>query len=320
MNYIVFDLEWNQSPNGKKYSHPQMPFEIIEIGAVRLDDSFQVTDTFHRLIRPSVYHWIHNSIRDVIHVNYRDLQSGVPFPEAARDFLDWCDYEYIFCTWGNQDVMEFQRNMDYYGMLHLLPPPVIYSNVQSLFGLQFDGEESCRSLEYATEFLHINKEMDFHRAMNDAMFTAQVLSHISLDILKMHPTLDVYQHPESKKEEIHLQFPSFSKYLSREFISREKAVKDREVTSTRCPLCGKNARRTVRWFTPNNRVYYSVSRCADHGAVAANIRIRKTADEMYFADKTIWMASGEDIDAIHRKRDAMKKKQGNCSDTEQLRK
>ena len=33
MNYIVFDLEWNQSPGGKKYSNSRLPFEIIEIGA-----------------------------------------------------------------------------------------------------------------------------------------------------------------------------------------------------------------------------------------------------------------------------------------------
>lgn len=308
MNYIVFDLEWNQSPNGKQYSDPDMPFEIIEIGAVRLNDDFQVTDTFHRLIRPEVYHWIHNSIRDVIHVNYRDLMKGVPFPQAVREFLDWCDYEYIFCTWGNQDVMELQRNMKYYGMLHLLPAPVIYSNVQSLFGLEFEGEENCRSLEHAIDFLHINKEKEFHRALNDAMFTAEVLKHIPFSTIYNHPTLDVYQHPQSKKEEIHLDFPIFTKYLSREFVSREKTLKDREVTSTRCPICGKNARRTVRWFTPNSRVYYSVSRCVDHGEVGATLRIRKSEDDLYFADKTIWNATEEDVQEIRGKREAMKVK------------
>ena len=38
MNYIVFDLEWNQSPNGKKYSNKKLPFEIIEIGAGKLNE------------------------------------------------------------------------------------------------------------------------------------------------------------------------------------------------------------------------------------------------------------------------------------------
>ena len=41
MNYIVFDLEWNQNPSGKKTRNDRLPFEIIEIGAVK---SFSPTD------------------------------------------------------------------------------------------------------------------------------------------------------------------------------------------------------------------------------------------------------------------------------------
>ena len=38
MNYIVFDLEWNQCPDGKEKEIKDMPFEIIEIGADKLDN------------------------------------------------------------------------------------------------------------------------------------------------------------------------------------------------------------------------------------------------------------------------------------------
>ena len=37
MDYIVFDLEWNQCPDGKEREVPALPFEIIEIGAVKLN-------------------------------------------------------------------------------------------------------------------------------------------------------------------------------------------------------------------------------------------------------------------------------------------
>ena len=40
MKYIVFDLEWNQSPSGKEGAVESLPFEIIEIGAVKLDENF----------------------------------------------------------------------------------------------------------------------------------------------------------------------------------------------------------------------------------------------------------------------------------------
>ena len=50
MNYIVFDLEWNQSPNGKEDSVEHLPFEIIESGAVKLNGNFEETGAFHKLI------------------------------------------------------------------------------------------------------------------------------------------------------------------------------------------------------------------------------------------------------------------------------
>ena len=36
MDYIVLDLEWNQSPAGKSGENRAIPFEIIEIGALKL--------------------------------------------------------------------------------------------------------------------------------------------------------------------------------------------------------------------------------------------------------------------------------------------
>ena len=38
MNYIIFDLEWNQCPQGKTRENPKLPFEIIEIGAIKLNE------------------------------------------------------------------------------------------------------------------------------------------------------------------------------------------------------------------------------------------------------------------------------------------
>ena len=55
MNYIVLDLEWNQSYRGKEYSIEEMPFEIIQIGAVKLDEHKNITGRWERIIRPVEY-------------------------------------------------------------------------------------------------------------------------------------------------------------------------------------------------------------------------------------------------------------------------
>ena len=94
MNYIVFDLEWNQNPDGRRHPDSRLPFEIIEIGAVKLNEKREIVDTFQCLIKPKVYHWIHDSIHEVIHVDYHELEKGIPFPRAIRRFLEWCGEEY----------------------------------------------------------------------------------------------------------------------------------------------------------------------------------------------------------------------------------
>ena len=46
MNYIVLDLEWNQCPYGKGRENKKLPFEIIEIGAVKLNEKREIVDSF----------------------------------------------------------------------------------------------------------------------------------------------------------------------------------------------------------------------------------------------------------------------------------
>lgn len=37
MNYIILDLEWNQSSSGEEEVVKVLPFEIIEMGAIKLN-------------------------------------------------------------------------------------------------------------------------------------------------------------------------------------------------------------------------------------------------------------------------------------------
>ena len=279
MNYIVFDLEWNQSPGGKRWSNSRLPFEIIEIGAIKLNEEKEIVDSFQRLIKPQVYNWIHDSIHEVIHMNYKDLQKGTLFPQAITEFLEWCGEEYIFFTWGNQDVMELQRNMKYYGKLSLIKGPVTYYDVQKLFAIRYEENDERRALEFAADKMGVEKKMDFHRALGDAYYTACILQKIE-----------------------------DNKYVSREFYSREKAMKDREVTSTKCPLCHNPAKRKIRWFMNNSKVYYSVSLCQEHGFVLGKIRIRRTEDNKYYVIKKLTNVTDEEADEIRQKRDAHRAK------------
>ena len=194
--------------------------------------------------------------------------------------------------------------MKYYQKLSLIPGPVKYYDVQKLFALRYEENQERRALEFAAQKMGVEKKMDFHRALGDAYYTARVLQKIEDEYILPNFSLDVYQNPKSRKEEIHISYPDHDKYVSREFNSRERIMKDREVTSTRCPLCHNPAKRKIRWFMNNSKVYFSVSLCQEHGYILGKVRIRKTEENMYYAIKTLKNVGDKEAEEVRLKREA----------------
>lgn len=301
MNYIVLDLEWNQSSSPEK-ENKEIPFEIIEIGAVRLDSDKKMAGEFNELIRPCIYREMHKITRNLIHLQMSELKKGEPFPEVTGRFLEWCGTDIIFCTWGPLDLTELQRNMAYYHMNPLSTGPLPFLDVQKLFSIFCEDGKSRRSLEYAVDFLHIEKDIPFHRAFSDAYYTAKVLSLISPETEKQ-VSFDLFHKPSCRKEEIHIVFHDYAKYISREFPDKQTAFKDREVTSTKCYYCHKNLKRKIRWFTPNGKHFYSLSYCEKHGYMKGKIRVRKSGEDGVYIVKTLKFIPDEDVAKIKERQE-----------------
>ena len=305
MNYIVIDLEWNQSNTGEEPEVKEIPFEIIDIGAIKLNSEKMMIDEFNQLVKPAVYQHMHKITSNLIHLHMKDLQKGRPFVEVMGDFLSWCGEDYIFCTWGPLDLYELQRNMRYYHMEPLAGKPICFLDVQKLFSIAFEDKKQRRSLEYAIDYLKIDKDIPFHRSFSDAYYTARILSCLEEEILENY-SIDTYILPKNRQEEIHVMFHDYMKYISREFPDKQRALEDREVISTKCYLCHKNLRKKIRWFSPNGKHYYSVSHCPVHGYMKSKIRIRKSESDSIYVIKTSKFISEEDCQKILLKREAAK--------------
>lgn len=229
MNYIVLDLEWNQAANKKNRYAKILPFEIIEIGAVKLNDGFQIIDTFQEVIRPVVYPKIHHISREVTGFTSADLQQGGHFPEVLKRFLTWCSSsEYRFCTWGPLDLTELQRNMNYY-KIPLFPSPLFFYDIQEVFSIINGESANRRSLEYAVEFYEIEKKKDFHRALSDAYYTALIMAAMGAEKILPNDTVDTYQQPAGPDDEIYMRYDTHSRYISRTFPSRHEVMENSEV-------------------------------------------------------------------------------------------
>ena len=116
MNYIVLDLEWNQPVAAGMMRH-NLRGEIIQIGAVKLDDGFRRLDGFEALVRPVFYTKMKGHVKRITGIDNQRLRLGLPFPEAMEEFLAWCGKEFVFVTWGGDDLPMLRENM----LLHSIP-------------------------------------------------------------------------------------------------------------------------------------------------------------------------------------------------------
>lgn len=309
MNYIVFDLEWNQSNTGREPEVCALPFEVIDIGAIRMSSDRMMIGEFNRLVKPQVYDQMHHITSKIIHLHMQDLKRGNEFPVVAEEFMDFCGEDCIFCTWGTLDLFELQRNMRYYGMKPISDGPIKYLDIQKLYSLAFEDGKIRRNLEYAVDERKLDKDIPFHRAFSDAYYTAKIMALLPEEVLTMY-SYDTFVLPKKKEDEIHVSFPDYEKYISREFVDRHEAMEDKEVSSTKCYLCKKNVKKKVKWFSPNGgKHFYAIGECAVHGFIKYKVRIKKTENETVFVVKTIKFVNEEKAEEyVERRKAVMEKK------------
>lgn len=303
MNYIVLDLEWNQGSSEE--TREELTFEIIEVGAVKMSENRLLVGEFSELVKPQVYHEMHKITSRLIHMQMRELEKGKPFPEVMTEFLNWCGTDSIFCTWGPLDLTELQRNMQYYRMQPLSDGPLRFLDVQKLFSIACEDGKSRRALEYAVDFLKIEKDIPFHRAFSDAYYAGKVLAQIPEKVCENY-SIDLFHPPLTKEKEVHIVFENYAKYVSRIFPTKTAALADKEVISSKCYLCHKNLKKKIKWFTTNGKNYYCVAHCEKHGYMKGKLRLRKTEGEAFYVVKTTKFISPEEAESLRERKEHTK--------------
>lgn len=179
MNYIVLDLEWNRAAYADMVKEPVfLTGEIVQIGAVKLNDRFEYEDTFNCRVSPRYYTEIHPRVAEVTHLDTSDLKKGVSFEEGFSSFCRWCGDDITFLVWGTEDLNILRKNMELYGFDTGYMPPCY--NLQNIFAAQVTKDTRQYRLSTA---LRLVKEApyDAHDALNDAMSTALICRHLDLE-------------------------------------------------------------------------------------------------------------------------------------------
>ena len=88
MNFIIFDLEWN---NAYSYAKKGFMNEIIEIGAVKLNNKLETVDTFKQLVMPKLTKKLSGRCKNLTNITNEELKEngalsvvGITFAKVYR--------------------------------------------------------------------------------------------------------------------------------------------------------------------------------------------------------------------------------------------
>lgn len=237
MYYIIFDLEFNQGfeekGNNKRTINPQCPFEIIQIGALKLDQHLNEIASYSAYVKPQIYHKMHPFVEDITKITWDRLVHAKPFTEVLHEFsLFIGDKENVLCIWGMADLKELYRNIAYY-KLKEDKIPLNYINLQYYASKYFHTPKGNNiGLKTAIELLHVPETKNFHDAYYDAYYTSQVFKHLHTHI-KMKPK--IYNpsllnkdkkdgHKVKRKIDFYGLLKQFEKMYDRPLTSEEKSM------------------------------------------------------------------------------------------------
>lgn len=232
MHFIVFDLELNQDFSSSQDIYEKrlsLPFEIIQIGAVKLDSEFNTVDTFNRYVKPTFYTKINPFITELTDITTEQLQKEEQFPEiynAYAEFISGTDS--IFCTWGTSDIKELFKNAEKHNLsTKLLPRRFI--NIQPYVSMYFNfPPKNLLRLQHAVEALNIPIKYTFHNAFYDAYYTSEIFKRIYNSFIqpKIYDPSYITINSRQPKREIDIDglIKQFEKMYSRKMSEEEQSI------------------------------------------------------------------------------------------------
>lgn len=308
MNYIVLDMEWNQPSPGDvlKYENQYcLNNEIIQIGAVKLSNHLIIEDTFSINIKPTIYKKINRNVKKLTGIDENILSDAPPLNEAISLFSKWCGNDYVFLTWGYDDITVLGENLKYFG-LDTSWLPGCY-NVQMIFCAQTENENRQYSLAYAAEYFKLELNEPLHNALTDAYYTALVCSKLDLD-----KGISGYRAIVFKDKSIPEHMKNIIFKRSFKAVKGYKRIVDlATVSNPECYECKKKLG-VIKAAQNGPFVYLTIGKCKEHGEFAQYVRVNKTdedtfcANQQYFSideyNREYFMTKAEKLNERHLKR------------------
>lgn len=196
MKHVVVDLEMNPVSREFREVRRKLNEEVIEIGAVRLDENFQQEAEFQCYVKPE-YGPIKKHITSLTGITQAMVSDKKTYAACFQDFVDWVgEEETKIYSWSMSDIKQLRSECRY-----KLPDFDIEWLNERWVDLQqeFDdrlGLHNSLALKHALGAMDHKFEGTQHTALADAINTSAILTLMQDDAKfkeTMKPVLEILQ-------------------------------------------------------------------------------------------------------------------------------
>ena len=285
MKYISLDLEWNQAYAQKalavqKRLESRLRGEVIQIGAVKLDENLNMIGSYRIIVKPKFFKTIQRHVMRLTGITQPMLDHGTPLPEAIERFHRWCGEDFAFLTWGPDDIPMLEDNL----RAHKIDGAWLHRtyDLQLIFSRQTeeDGGKRQRSLEYAMDHFGIEQNLPAHDALNDAYFTALVAQR--LDVKS-----GIANYEETDGDSLFAKVVGDADAGERGFPTPDDALSHELMAAPVCPTCGKKLSAKKELLHSKGQRYSRLFACREHGDMFVKMRLNRNFNGTWRARCTI---------------------------------
>lgn len=243
MHYVILDMEWDSAYHKL---HKRFVNQILQIGAVKLDENFNIIDIFDVTVKSSISKRVTRRFTELTGITKNMMLDGIELSNAVVLYNNWLGNDTVTITWSNSDLFTIAENEKFllknlrFKIDKYLDLQVFIQNELRILGYDI---KSQISLSNAAELLGITTEgYDLHTAKDDSLLCAALLKKCYNKSAFSTFVKDT-KNPEFYKQ---LYFKPF-------FISKinDKQI-DKKTLDFYCEKCECKMKRLTKWHYHNN--------------------------------------------------------------------
>lgn len=198
MNHLVIDLEMCKVPKNYRGTRYKYAYEIIQIGAVLLDEQFREIATLSQFVHP-VHGVIDHFITNLTGIQRGQVKNAPELKEALLHMLDWLgDREYTIYAWSETDFQQLFHELEAKDIKDARIEEFMnaerWVDYQKVFGERYHFDHSI-GLEEALALTKVDPEGRFHDGLSDAVNTGKLIT-----ILELNPEYELRDYEKELEE------------------------------------------------------------------------------------------------------------------------